>query len=246
MQSWAMNMRRAACSRIRGCARRSNFAFDFEWSNANLFYGQYTRSRSYFNNSELEAKGLPSPEELAILEPLKAQASARSLHHRICQPGQQDAAGPPQEPARGLAGFCRRRAGRSAQDGGRTVLKNAKGESLHVRIPSRLAALRAHRAALQAAARTARHRRPDQHLSIAPSISAASKTFDYDIIVGSWGQSLSPGNEQREFWGSDAADRKGSRNLVGIKNPAIDSCRQAHFRTRPRRADRSLRRSTGC
>jgi microcin C transport system substrate-binding protein len=48
------------------------------------------------------------------------------------------------------------------------------------------------------------------------------QTFDYDMIVASWPQSLSPGNEQRDFWGSDSADRNGSRNYVGIKNPAID------------------------
>jgi microcin C transport system substrate-binding protein len=49
------------------------------------------------------------------------------------------------------------------------------------------------------------------------------RNFDYDIIVASWPESLSPGNEQREFWGSAAADRKGSRNYVGIKNPAVDA-----------------------
>ena len=49
-----------------------------------------------------------------------------------------------------------------------------------------------------------------------------AQTFDYDVIVGNWGQSLSPGNEQRDFWGSEAAKRNGSRNFVGIENPAID------------------------
>jgi microcin C transport system substrate-binding protein len=48
------------------------------------------------------------------------------------------------------------------------------------------------------------------------------RNWDYDIIIASWGESLSPGNEQRENWGSKAADQPGSRNLVGIKNPAID------------------------
>jgi microcin C transport system substrate-binding protein len=49
------------------------------------------------------------------------------------------------------------------------------------------------------------------------------RQWDYDIIIGSWGESLSPGNEQRGFWGSAAADQPGSRNLVGIKNPAVDT-----------------------
>ena len=71
MQGWVMNQRRGIFQdpKVR---QALNFAFDFEWSNTNLFFGQYVRSRSYFNNSEMEAKGLPSPEELAILEPLKA------------------------------------------------------------------------------------------------------------------------------------------------------------------------------
>ena len=49
------------------------------------------------------------------------------------------------------------------------------------------------------------------------------RNWDFDIVVGNWGESLSPGNEQRGFWGSPAADQPGSRNLVGIKNPAVDT-----------------------
>ena len=68
-----------------------------------------------------------------------------------------------------------------------------------------------------------------------------TQTFDYDIIVGSWGQSLSPGNEQRDFWGIGSADRKGSRNYVGINNPAIDKLdRRNHLRTGPRGAGHGL------
>src|SRR5258705_6987504 len=63
-----------------------NYAFDFEWSNANLFYGQYKRSRSFFNNSEMEAKGLPSPEELALLEPLKDQLPAEVFTTEYANP----------------------------------------------------------------------------------------------------------------------------------------------------------------
>src|SRR5258708_3102431 len=49
------------------------------------------------------------------------------------------------------------------------------------------------------------------------------RSWDYDIIISSWGESLSPGNEQRAYWGSQAADQQGSRNLIGIKNPAVDT-----------------------
>ncbi|RPH65468.1 MAG: ABC transporter substrate-binding protein, partial [Hyphomicrobiales bacterium] len=72
MQSWAMNIRRPKFQDVR-VRQALNYAFDFEWANTNLFYGQYKRSRSYFNNSEMEAKGLPSPEELKLLEPLRDQ-----------------------------------------------------------------------------------------------------------------------------------------------------------------------------
>jgi microcin C transport system substrate-binding protein len=72
MQCWAMNTRRPKFQDVR-VRQALNHAFDFEWANQNLFYGQYVRSRSYFNNSEMEAKGLPSPAELAVLEPLRGQ-----------------------------------------------------------------------------------------------------------------------------------------------------------------------------
>ena len=82
MQGWALNLRRNKFQDAR-VRQALNLAFDFEWANQNLFYGQYTRSRSYFNNSEMEAKGLPSEAELALLSPLKDQLPAGGLHHRI-------------------------------------------------------------------------------------------------------------------------------------------------------------------
>ena len=103
------------------------------------------------------------------------------------------------------------------------------------RIPGRRSGDRALRAVLQAVARAARHRQ-----SVCASVDAAQyenrlRQWDFDIIVASWGQSLSPGNEQRGFWGSQAADQPGSRNLVGIKNPAVDHAdRPRHLRQGPR------------
>ena len=69
MQAWMINLRREKFQDVR-VREAFSIAFDFEWANQNLFYGQYTRSRSYFNNSEMEAKGLPSEAELALLDPL--------------------------------------------------------------------------------------------------------------------------------------------------------------------------------
>ncbi len=219
MQSWAFNLRREKFQdqRVR---RAFNFAFDFEWSNTNLFYGQYTRSRSYFNNSEMEAKGLPSPEELAILEPLRDQIPAEVFTTEYTNPVSKT----PQERRKNLREASRLlgEAGWNVtSDGSKSALKNAKGEELGVEILidqpiwERIALPYKQQLGLLGIG-----------VTIKPIDSAQyerrTQTFDYDIIIGSWGQSLSPGNEQRDFWGSEAATKNGSRNYVGIQNPAVD------------------------
>jgi len=198
-----------------------NFAFDFEWANQNLFYGQYVRSRSYFNNSEMEAKGLPSPAELAILEPLRDKLPPEVFTTEFSNP----VSDTPQAPRRNLREAARllNEAGWAvAQDGGRSVLKNEKGERLSIEFL--LDSPLFERIAIP-------YQQQLEKLGIGVSIKTVdsaqyerrTQTFDFDIVVGNWGQSLSPGNEQRDFWGSEAASRNGSRNLVGIANPAIDS-----------------------
>jgi microcin C transport system substrate-binding protein len=107
------------------------------------------------------------------------------------------------------------------QDGNKSVLKNAAGERLVVEFL--LDSPTFERIALP-------YQQQLELLGVGVRIKTVdgaqyerqTQTFDYDIIVGNWGQSLSPGNEQRDFWGSASADSKGSRNYVGIKNPAID------------------------
>ena len=107
------------------------------------------------------------------------------------------------------------------QDGGRSLLKNAKGEPLTIEFL--LDSPLFERIALP-------YQQQLELLGIGVTIKTVdsaqyerrTQTFDFDIVVGNWGQSLSPGNEQRDFWGSEAAKRNGSRNLVGIANPAID------------------------
>ena len=219
MQGWAFNLRRPKFQDAR-LRRAFNFAFDFEWSNANLFYGQYTRSRSYFNNSELEAKGLPGPAELAVLEPLRAELPPEVFAGEYANP----VSDTPQNRRKNLrmaAQLLGEAGWKVASEGGRSVLRNGAGETLDVTflIDSPLF----ERIALP-------YKSQLELLGIGVTIRSVDSaqysrqldSFDYDIIVGNWGQSLSPGNEQREFWGSEAADRSGSRNLLGIKNPAID------------------------
>jgi microcin C transport system substrate-binding protein len=220
MQSWAMNIRRPKFQDVR-VRQALNFAFDFEWANQNLFYGQYVRSRSYFNNSEMEAKGLPSPAELAILEPLKDKLPPEVFTAEFTNPVNDT----PQNRRKNLrqaAKLLGEAGWQVTQDGGRSVLKNAGGEQLTFEFL--LDSPLFERIALP-------YQQQLELLGIGVSIKTVdsaqyerrTQTFDYDIIVGNWGQSLSPGNEQRDFWGSEAAGRNGSRNLVGIANPAIDS-----------------------
>ena len=219
MQSWAFNLRRKKFQdpRVR---RAFNFAFDFEWSNANLFYSQYTRSRSYFNNSEMEAKGLPGPEELAVLEPLQDQVPVEVFTKEYTNPVSvtpQDRRKNLREASRllGEAGW------KVTAEGGRSVLKNANGERMQVEFlldsPTfeRIAIPYQQQLELLGIGVTIRTIDSAQY-------ERRTQTFDYDIIVANWGQSLSPGNEQRDFWGSEAANKNGSRNYLGIQNPAID------------------------
>jgi microcin C transport system substrate-binding protein len=219
MQCWALNTRRA---QLRDARVRSalNHAFDFEWSNANLFYGQYIRSRSFFNNSEMEAKGLPDAAELEILEPLRGELPPEVFTAEYANPVNGNAQDRRKNLRRASTLFAE--AGWTVtQDGGRSVLKNDAGEVFKVEFL--LDSPLFERIALP-------YKQQLELLGVTVAIKTVdsaqyerqTQTFDYDIVVGNFGQSLSPGNEQRDFWGSEAAGRNGSRNLMGIKNPAID------------------------
>ncbi len=220
MQAWVLNQRRAVFQDVR-VRQAFNLAFDFEWANTNLFYGQYTRSRSFFNNSELEAEGLPSSEELVLLQPLRDKLPPEVFTTEYVNPTNPDA-------------ISRRKNLREATklladagwtivpEGGRNILKNAKGEILTVEITLDSPAFE--RVALP-------YKQQLELLGVGVLVRTIDstqmvklkETFNYDIIVNNFGQSLSPGNEQRFFWGATEADKNGTQNYAGIKNPAIDA-----------------------
>mgnify|MGYP006271022941 FL=1 len=220
MQSWAMNIRRPKFQDVR-VRQALNHAFDFEWANQNLFYGQYIRSRSYFNNSEMEARGLPSAAELALLEPLKDKLPPEVFTTEYKNP-LNDTPQARRRNMRQAATLLDAAGWKVSPEGGKSVLKNAQGESLAIEFL--LDSPLFERVALP-------YKQQLELLGISVTVKTVdsaqyerrTQTFDYDIMVGSWGQSLSPGNEQREYWGSEAAKRDGSRNYVGIANPAIDA-----------------------
>ncbi len=220
MQGWVLNQRRSQFKDIR-VRKAFNLAFDFEWSNTNLFYGQYTRSRSFFNNSELEAKGLPSPEELILLEPLRDKLPPELFTTEYMNPTNPDATAR-RKNLREASTLLQDAGWTITKDGGRNILKNAKGEALKADIMLDSPAFE--RVALP-------YKEQLELLGISVTVRTvdsaqyekAKETYDFDIIVNSYGQSLSPGNEQRYFWSSAEADKNGSQNYNGIKDPAIDA-----------------------
>jgi microcin C transport system substrate-binding protein len=216
MQAFAFNIRRDKFKDAR-LRRAFNFALDFEEMNKQLFYGQYKRIDSYFYGTELAASGVPSGKELEILETVRAQVPAELFTKPYTNPvgGNQQALRNNLRAALALL----REAGYAIRD---TKLVNTKtNEPLSVELLVSQPAFE----------RVALFYKPSlERLGIAVSVRTVDSSqyvnrlrqWDYDIIIASWGESLSPGNEQRGFWSSQAADQPGSRNLIGIKNPAID------------------------
>ncbi len=216
MQGYVYNTRRALFRdpRVREALA---YAFDFERANKTLFYGQYKRTRSYFENSDMEAKGTPSAAELKLLEPFRDQLPPR-LFTQEYDPPLTDGSGRIRSNLR-VAVKLLQEAGWTVQDG---KLRNAAGQpfEFEVMLVSPLFeritlpfAKNLERLGITATVRTVDSAQYLKRL----------ETFDFDIIVFRWGQSLSPGNEQNNFWSSRAADQPGSQNFAGIKNPAADA-----------------------
>ena len=217
MQAFVFNLRRPQFGDP-VLRRAMAYAFDFEWSNKHLFYGQYARTKSFFSNSELAARELPSKEELALLEPWRGRIPDE-VFTKIYEPPSTDGSGNLRSNLRTALRLLRN-AGYRIEDR-KLISPVTKApvafEILLVspafeRIVSPFAR-NLERLGIEAAVRTV-----DQSQYV-----NRVRSFDFDMIVGGAGQSESPGNEQRDYWSSAAADRQGSRNAGGIKNPAIDA-----------------------
>ena len=215
MQGFAMNLRRPLFQ-DRKVRQALGYAFDFEWSNKNLFYGQYTRTDSYFSNSELASRGLPEGEELAILEKHRGRVP-EELFTTPYVPPATDGSGNNRQNLRKAAELLKE-AGWTVQ-GGRLV--NAQGQPFDFEIllssPDFERIAQPFARALERLGIAARIRTVDP-----AQYETRMESYDYDMTVEVFGQSLSPGNEQRDFWGSASADIPGGRNTIGIKDPVVD------------------------
>tara|TARA_R110000868_G_scaffold98900_1_gene272335 strand:+ start:895 stop:2718 length:1824 start_codon:yes stop_codon:yes gene_type:complete len=217
MQGFAFNTRRELFSdpQVRHALA---YAFNFEWSNKALFYGQYERTRSYFQNSEMAATGLPGPDEMKLLEPFRADLPPEVFTQEY-NPPKGDEGGNIRSNLR-TASKLLTEAGWVIKDGKRINAKTGKPFAFEMLLVSPLF----ERIALPFAKNL-------EKLGIAMTVRTIDTaqyrrrldTFDFDMVVGGFGQSLSPGNEQREFWTTSAADQEGSRNIIGIKSKAVDA-----------------------
>jgi microcin C transport system substrate-binding protein len=216
MQAFVFNIRRDRFKdpRVR---RAFNFAFDFEEMNRQLFFGQYSRIASYFEGTELAATGLPEGKELEILEGVRDKVPADLFSKPYTNP----VGGTPQAVRDNLrqALTLFREAGYEVRNA--KLVDSKSGEPFTFEFLVDDSATQRfvlfYKPSLERLGMNVNVRVVD-----AAQYENRLRQWDYDVIIASWPQSLSPGNEQRDFWGSQAADRPGSRNFIGIKDPAID------------------------
>jgi microcin C transport system substrate-binding protein len=221
MQGFVFNMRRGKF-RDRRVRQAISYAFDFEWSNRTLFHGQYKRMRSFFENSELAATGRPGPAELELLEPWRGKIPDEIFAQEY-QPPKSDGSG---NNRRGL------RAAKKLLDQAGWKVKEGKlrdpqsGQALEFEI---LLVQPSFERIVLPMSQFLKRLGITLHTRTVDSAQYQNRVdrFDFDMITMRVGQSLSPGNEQRDFWHSEFADVEGSRNVIGIKHPAVDALVEA-------------------
>ena len=220
MQGTILNTRREIFKDVR-VREAIGYAFDFEWTNKNLFFSQYTRSDSYFSNSALAASGLPEGKELAILKQFRGQIPERIFNEVF------------EIPATDGSGWARNNlhrafellelAGWSIQD---QQLVNDSGEPFEFEI---LLVSQAFERIMLPWVRNLRRLGMKVNVRLVDTAQYINRmrSFEFDALIASIGQSNNPGNEQRNYWTAEAAEASGSRNFSGIKDPVIDALVEA-------------------
>ncbi|MCE9507042.1 MAG: extracellular solute-binding protein [Alphaproteobacteria bacterium] len=216
MQSFAFNIRRQMFQDAK-VRQALGYAFDFEWSNKQFAYGSYKRTQSYFANSELASSGLPEGHELEILQKFKGQVPEEVFTREFSPP---KTSGNGQDMRQNLtaakkllteAGWQMGKDGLLEKDGQpfkfEILIESEMFERWISPMISNLKKL-----GIEAKLRIVDTSQYQQRMD----------NFDFDMTVATFGQSLSPGNEQRDFWSSATADVTGSHNRIGITNPVVD------------------------
>ena len=217
MQGFAFNTRKEIFNdkRVREAL---SYAFDFEWTNKNLFYNAYKRTNSFFENSELASSGVPSGKELNLLNDYK-ELLPQKLFKEEYNPPKTDGSGFMRKELQEATKLLQE-AGWELQEGKlinkksgskfefELLLVSPAFERIVLPFKDNLAKL-----GIDVSVRTIDSAQYQNRLD----------GFEFDMIVSTFSQSLSPGNEQRNFWGSDAAKTNGSRNIIGISDEVIDS-----------------------
>ncbi|MFW0755241.1 extracellular solute-binding protein [Pseudomonas sp. H11T01] len=215
MQGFVFNLRRPVFQDVR-VRQALSLLLDFEWTNKQLFNGAYVRTRSYFENSEMAANGPPDADQLAILDPFRGKIPEQVFSEAFQNP---------QSDASGMIRAQQRKAYQLLQEAGWRIVddKMVDANGKPVTIEFLLAQTEFERVLLP-------FKRNMSDLGIDLVIRRVDvsqyinrlRSRDFDMVVGSFPQSSSPGNEQREYWKSESADKPGSRNYIGLKDPVID------------------------
>jgi microcin C transport system substrate-binding protein len=216
MQGYVFNLRRPLFADVR-LRRTFNYAYDFEEMNRQLSFGEYQRDKSYFDGTELASSGLPEGQELQILETVRDKVSPEVF----TKPYENPVGGNPETVRNNLRDAARllKEAGFEIRD---RKLVGSDGRPVSVEFLSQD----------QSDERGILFYKPNlEKLGLTVTVRTVDdvqyqnrlRNFDFDITTDAWLQSLSPGNEQRDFFGSQAADLPGARNTPGIKNPAVDT-----------------------
>lgn len=216
MQGFIINNRKPKFSDMR-VRRALGYAFDFEWMNKNLFYDAYQRTQSYFQNTDFMATGLPEGDELALLEKFRDQVPESVFSEPFTLPVNDGSGNIRKQYREAIKLF--KAAGWEIKDQKLTNVDT--GEVMEIELL--LVSPSVEKIGL-AYKKTLERLGVELNVRIVDSSQYQKRVdeFDFDMLVSGWRQSLSPGNEQISYWGSESADEPGSRNYSGIKNPVID------------------------
>lgn len=216
MQAFVLNSRKAKLSdpKVRHAL---SYAFDFEWTNQNLFHSQYKRSHSYFENSELASSGLPSGEELTVLEQFKDQLPSDVFTKEFTVPSSNKLSSLRKNLRKAMS--LLKDAGYPVKEG---KLYDQEGKPFELEF---LMFQKDFERVVQPFIKNL------ERLGIQSKITVVDTTqyinrlrnFDFEVIVTGFPQSNSPGNEQREFWHSSKVEQAGSRNYAGVSSPVVDA-----------------------